>query len=86
MSRKSKTVRLDRSTLERMKIVAAQMSNVCFNYGQHHYHTPPSYTIDQRNLKMMFDLSKQWDAVLLEVHNQMEGKHAENSAHKKVAG
>lgn len=52
--------------------VGAQMSNICFNLGQH-YDRPPfgkygeKHTLEQTTMKTMYDLQKQWDAAVRKV-------------------
>lgn len=64
---KKHRISIDRSALDRVRTVGAQFSNLGFNWGQSHDHPNAQHIVDQRHLKILFDLSRQWDEAIMDV-------------------
>jgi hypothetical protein len=71
--KKSTSLRVNRADLDRLMLIGAQMANVYFNYGQRKTNET-GYIIDQRNIAMMYDLSKQWDEARRHIKNPEAAK------------
>ncbi len=61
-ARKSKNIVVNREAFEMMRNVGAQFANLGFNCGQLHDGFGASILLGQRELKILYDLSKTWDA------------------------
>lgn len=61
MSQPSKTVRVNRSTLDAIRVAGQKMSNLCFNLSQMPHN---------KHAREMQELYREWDEAALRLHGE----------------